>query len=89
MKTIVLALEASIEAVLGDVAYELPPDYKVPYTVLVRYAYVDYRKDFLAGAKFKIAGYGVLTTSGRHYTLETEEKYRAAKGYPEKIEGVW
>lgn len=85
----ILIKMSGAQEILGNTALEFPSDFQFPYQVIVRTAYVNYKPKFLAGETFKIPGYGVLTTKGRWFSLVLDEKYRAAKGYPEKIEGIW
>lgn len=83
------SLDLDAGRILGPTVFLYPDGYMFPYTVLVREAFVSYRKQFEQGAEFTIPKYGTLTTKGRKWTLRTTPEYAARKGYDAEMSGVW
>lgn len=79
----------SMKDILGASIDSYPQNYMLPYTVLIREAFVYHRKDFLKGATFVTPGYGTLKTEGRKYVFTPLPAYRGAKGYADEISGSW
>lgn len=89
MKTIAMTAPRLTDIADGT-ALQFPDDFMVPYTVLIREAWVNYEKDIKkAPTQFNYPGHGVLTMDGRKYRFEFDPKYAARKGYDSVREGVW
>lgn len=77
--TIKLIAEATIA--------EFPEGHDVPYTTILRTAYMKYRDS--GPTNITIPGYAKLFIDGRKYCFEFDPKYAARKGYEKIKEGVW
>jgi hypothetical protein len=89
MKTVNMIVPEAKELAQGTFI-QFPDDFMVPYTVLIREAWLNYERDIKkAPTQFNYPGHGVLTMQGRKYRFEFDPKYAARKGYDSVREGVW
>lgn len=89
MKTIAMTVPRLTDIADGT-ALQFPDDFMVPYTILIREAWNNYRPEIKkAPTQFNFPGHGVLTMQGRKYRFEFTDSYAAKKGYEKIKEGSW
>lgn len=72
---------------VGVTADDFPEGHDIPYTILLREAYMKYKDK--GPTEIEIPRYGKLNLDGRKYRFEFDPKYAARKGYDSVREGVW
>lgn len=77
----------SLKDIAGPTLSQFPEGHDIPYTVLLREAYMKYGDK--GPTEINIPRYGVLYLDGRNYSFEFDEKYAARKGYEPVKEGTW
>lgn len=89
MKTITMAVP-DIKTIAQGTAIQFPDDFMLPYTILIREAFIHHEKAIKSGpVQFNFPGHGVLYLDGRNYRFEFDTKYAARKGYDSVREGTW
>lgn len=89
MKTIAMTVPRLPEFADGT-ALQFPDDFMMPYTILIREAFIHHEKAIKSGpVQFNFPGHGVLYLDGRNYRFEFDAKYAARKGYEKERQGVW